>query len=535
MPSLFASVFLAVVLFAPAVICAPAQENRNATARPEIRGIVLEPGSNLPVVEAEVTLEVHGATRPRIMPSTPKSTVTAKTDATGSFVFRPDDFGYLSIQTKKDGYSVLRPMPGGPSSSQEITLSTMQPSRDVRLFLSRPCLITGVVVDEETGQPVANLRLGAVRATKGGGFTPFMDGEATTDAQGRFVVANLGPGEFAIEVVPQKFAKERVLSTFSENDVRVVDQDFEHTYWPGGRGEDAVSPVLLVSGANVDAGVLRVKKTAYYRVHARFPGWNCEAEESTSVIQQDGSGGALLANAACGQDVLITGFSPGAHRLMFGVRKPKGGSSAGASPDFVIGDENVEVIATLERPIVLEGAIVGAEGMKLPDLSRITVLLFPVSRHVLMMHGPVKADAAGKFRVETLAVEKHKLSVSGLGNGYYLKEIRYKGFPVAGDIIPLDSSAVTQSLTVVLDDKRAVITGVVVKGDKPVNRPRLILMRWPPPSGEAFPPTAVGTGDDQGKFQFGGLAPGEYRVVAYSSQNLADVTREVKQRALAAA
>jgi hypothetical protein len=32
-------------------------------------------------------------------------------------------------------------------------------------------------------------------------------------------------------------------------------------------------------------------------------------------------------------------------------------------------------------------------------------------------------------------------------------------------------------------------------------------------------PTATATGDDQGKFQFTGLAPGEYRMVALLSQD----------------
>jgi hypothetical protein len=49
-------------------------------------------------------------------------------------------------------------------------------------------------------------------------------------------------------------------------------------------------------------------------------------------------------------------------------------------------------------------------------------------------------------------------------------------------------------------------------------------------------PTATATGDEKGRFQFGGLAPGEYRLIALPPQRLQDPDVYDKiWRALAAA
>jgi hypothetical protein len=246
-----------------------------------------------------------------------------------------------------------------------------------------------------------------------------------------------------------------------------------------------------------------------------------------------------LGEAPCGRDVLLTGFPPAARRLLFALKTPQGDTTGGAAVRFSIGDENIEVTAPFERPMALDGSIVAADGAKLPDVSSVTLRLGPASHMMVMdLSAPVKADAGGKFRLQALPIEAQSLTVAGVGAGYYVKEIRYNGFPVPADNIPVNSSAQTQTLTVVLDDKPAVITGTVVDGGQPVSRPVVIFAKWPLPSGGVSQPPARGTGDDKGRFQFGGLAPGEYRVVAVTNQGLSATGAlylDMIQRALSAA
>jgi hypothetical protein len=124
--------------------------------------------------------------------------------------------------------------------------------------------------------------------------------------------------------------------------------------------------------------------------------------------------------------------------------------------------------------------------------------------------------------------------VSGVKAGYYVKEIRYNGIAEDGPV-PLDRSALAHSLTILLDDKPASVSGVVMEGDKPVNTPLVVLKKWPSPDGLGFS-VQTAAGDSQGKFQFSDLPPGEYRMVALRSMD-EYIFRgpDVLERALAAA
>ena len=518
---------------AAGLFCAPLQD------RPEIRGVVIEPATNQPVADAEITLDYHGPQQPRIMPSPPKSTVKANTDASGAFVFRPAEIGYFYIRARKDGYGEMSGMPHAPSSQQSVTLSAAQPVREVRLSLSRPGRIAGLVIDEETRKPIANVQLHA-RRMRQRGTSSFLTGKtASSQADGEFVVTDLAPGDYVIEVMPGKALADRVRSKFSDAELKAVEQDFEHSYWPGGRGPEDAIPVTLSPGATVNIGALPVKKTAYYRVRVHFPALNCGPGDTIGVSQfqriQSGEESAPLAVVSCHDELLVTGFAPGAWRLIFGLRRAQAEPERASVP-FVISDENIEIAASLERPVSIDGAFIAAEGSRAPDLSTVTVSWEGGGGRPYAE--PAKPDARGKFQLATSLSESRRLMVYRLGAGGYVKEIRYNGIPVKGDLIPLDKSALTQSLTIVVDDKPASIAGEVVKGRTPVSDALVIVATWPRPDPEGFSPSgfAHAKGDEKGKFQLGGLAPGEYRIVAFAIERLAseDPPIETILRALAA-
>ena len=133
---------------------------------------------------------------------------------------------------------------------------------------------------------------------------------------------------------------------------------------------------------------------------------------------------------------------------------------------------------------------------------------------------PVRVAADGKFRISGVPSLPAMVVPVGIGSGHYLKEVRYNGIVAANDLIPLEESAMTRFLTVVLDDKPAAVGGTVMDGDKPARQPYVVLKRWPPPDGQVFSTGfRTATGDGKGRFQFAGLPPGEYRMVALRSMD----------------
>jgi hypothetical protein len=67
---------------------------------------------------------------------------------------------------------------------------------------------------------------------------------------------------------------------------------------------------------------------------------------------------------------------------------------------------------------------------------------------------------------------------------------------------------------IVIDDKPGAIAGTVTDGDKPVSEAMVRLFPEAVQSGDFVGSVRV---DNQGRFQFNGLAPGEYRILALRS------------------
>ena len=531
---LFLSAFLAVGFTAP-------QQNAGSAPpqQPEIRGVVLEPGTNQPVVDAEIELSTQTPGPVKInggWKADPDR--KSRTDFSGAFRMTLDKPGPYRVEAKKPGYSAPT---DGPRNYQEVALTAESPLAEVKMYLSQPGRITGLVVDEETSKPIAKLHLTALRmSAMRGGLEPFGTAAVTGD-DGQFAVAGLAPGDYAVEIKAQGAQDKRVLARPPAEDA-AAGRDYEHTYWPGGHGADAALPVTVGSGATVHIGKLPVRKVPYYRVRVRIPPASCEAGETVHIGEsiQTGLGGAAmhpLNSAPCGKEVFVTGFAPGNYRLLMSIEKRAPENQGTASIPFTIVDRNIEVIAPLTKGVAIDGIFLAEDGTKLPDLANTKIGLDPMDHNVFSMDEGTPASPApdGTFRKEGVRLVEQMVRVTGLGPGNYVKEMRYNGAALKGDILTLGSGTMTHKLTIVIDDKPGTITGAVTSGDKPVSRPFVIGLKWPPETPRSPSGMAGARGDETGQFRIGGLVPGEYRLIAVRSNDPATWNRAAFERALAAA
>src|ERR1019366_4148493 len=149
-------------------------------------------------------------------------------------------------------------------------------------------------------------------------------------------------------------------------------------------------------------------------------------------------------------------------------------------------------------------------GTNLPDLTKTRISLHAMDHWAPSMDVgmPVSPAPDGKFRIEGVRLVEQMVYVTGLGPGNYVKEIRYNGAALKGDVMTLESGAMAHQLGIVIDDKPGAITGAVMNGDRPVSRPFVIARKWPPPSVPGPSGMAVARGDEAGQFRMGGLVPG---------------------------
>jgi hypothetical protein len=487
----------------------------------EIRGKVLEPGTDQPVAGAEVTVQTRpGGNGPRInggwqAASGPK----AIADASGAFRLALEKPGDYRVEAKLEGFSIAET--GSARNYAEITLSKEKPSAEARLYLSRPGRISGTVVDDLTRKPVAGVRVHAILKRVPFGFLPGAGPQATTGADGRFTVTDLAPGEYAIEVGPQADGAKRVRATFTEKEAEATPEDYEDTFWPGGHGPEAALPVTIASGAALDIGALPVKQVPYYNVRVRIPISRCQAGDKIGVGESIIDGGRMsihgLASVPCSKEILVAGFKAGSYRLTLDIASEDAGNDGSASVPFSIRDENISITAPLLPSVTVDGAIALAEGAKPPDYAKIKVGLNAVDRRATRLTGPVAPEPDGKFSLEGIRQLDHTISISGIAPSHYVKEIRYNGIRLPGSTVPVGDAAPARALTILLDDKPGSILGVVNKDGKPLPNANVIAVQPPVNADTMMTSPARGRTDANGRFQISGLRPGEYRVVALSS------------------
>jgi hypothetical protein len=148
---------------------------------------------------------------------------------------------------------------------------------------------------------------------------------------------------------------------------------------------------------------------------------------------------------------------------------------------FEVVDRNLEIKVSLVRGPDISGRLLVAEGAKAPPPGTAGVSMRTAEGPLQFGDEgqPVTPDAAGNFRFSAVPLARQRITVSGLGESYYVKEIRYNGIPLIDNIFATDGGSPAQSLDIVLDDKPAAITGAVTDGDKPVGKPYVVLVKWP--------------------------------------------------------
>jgi len=480
----------------------------------EIHGLVVEAGANTPVENAQVSVTPVGPNKEQVAKAT--------TDSRGVFRIPVEKPGAYYVRTVKDGYTddgktTIRTL---PSNQLQVTLDKDKPLADARLVLARTGELTGRVVDADTGKPMANFRVYPQGIEYVEGQIYHWGGPpAVTNSEGQFTVTGLRPGNYVAQIGPQTLARESFLDKFSEKDLEVVDQDYEESYWPGGGGEDMVLPAPLFAGGSASVGTVKARKVSYYRIHISLGGAGCLPGLEIGI--HAGSNGSRV---ECGKDYLLKNYQPGSYLFYF-TAVPKIGESNDDMARVVLPveviDKNLDLKVDFRRGADVDGRIVVADGASKPPLEKLRIrMMLTGDIQFAVEQKTVSPDSEGRFRLVNRPAARARITVLDLPPNFDVKEIRYNGSAISDNIVPINGYAMAHSVEIVVDDKPASITGAVVDGDKPVGQAHIVLVRWPVSREDVYLSAKNVDGDGEGRFQFAGLAPGEYRILAVAPENL---------------
>lgn len=498
----------------------------------EIRGTVIEGGPNHAIAGAEVTLATDIVTPEGIVTGR-KELAKVQTGAQGDFRFEPAEAGRYTVKVAKEGDGpggpVGGPFAGPPSDQATVTLTVARPSQEVHFTLVLPAELTGLLLDDATGEPLPQHRVYAFQTYFGNGWLRyFPGGSATTDDEGRFTLA-VRPGSYVISAIsptgPSTDPRERS-ELFTEEEAATVDLDDENTYWPGGVEDlQHAQPVAVASGGSASVGTVRIRKVPYYRVRVSVTNPECEPPATVTIGDYHGDGHFGWQRAdryPCGQPALLRYFRPGVYDIEADQGRGREGRRRGFTR-IVVDDENQDVEVTLQRGADVDVRFLTAEGAIPPPLTDVRLATRRVGGMPFGDEGPVSPDAEGRARIPNLAWGRQTLTFRGLPAGFYVKEIRYDGALLAGQILELNPGAAAHTLDVVIDDKPAALTGTVTDGRDPAGESVVFLTRWPASTEDPFLSTKRVTGDSDGRYQFTGLVPGDYRIFAVPSETASKV------------
>jgi hypothetical protein len=355
-----------------------------------------------------------------------------------------------------------------------------------------------------------------------------------TDAQGHFIQKELTAGRYGARIESKR---ERILQSFTEKDRDLIEEDYDRTTFPSGGEADVASLADIASGASIDLGNLLAKKISYYGVEVGFPPSLCDSAATAQVQQIDSSGGLSftgdLGEVPCGKDFLMRSLKPGEYTIQVWMKRSDG-TLRRASVSVTIRDHAPKVTLALRPNVDLDGRISVEKDAAPIALEQIRIQLQSYAMR-LRSEKETWADETGNFRMTDIQALGGSMQVVGVTKPFYIKSIQYNGVPLIPStpsmFLSLDANAAGHRLEILIDDKPASLFGKVKKGDQAVEQPYVVLLRWP----RFGQPIAI-SGDAAGEFQFDGLTPGEYRVLAVAEDDQENIhDPDVLARALAKA
>jgi hypothetical protein len=463
-----------------------------------IEGLIVREGTSPALRLANARLELEGSAG---------GALVTRSDDMGRFVFSGVPAGRYRLRVKKDGYIRQEyPRAAMDEPGLPITLSAGQALKDMVFQLEPATTILGVVHDEGYA-PVAGIEVRALKRV----YTPRGDraltllASALTDDLGRYRLYWVDPGEYFIAAMFPSAVDG------SAGPARIT---WAPTYYPGAVDLDGARSIRVESGRDVGGVDIKLTRQPLLTVTGitYSPARGPVPASVTLAAPEEGAGVARHAGMSSPQGTYsVPGVAPGTYI----IAATAGGETAAQRIRVVRDPLRNRIDLQLGPGVPVPGRVVNAAGspMALENL-RIRLSELDVSLPEPM---PQFVDSNHRFLFSAVQPGDYTLSVEGLPGDLYMKSaaagtvdvlakplsVNYRRLPVDLEIqIGLDGGRV-DGLVFDRNDRLFVGAQVVLA---PVAGSRSRLDRY-----------RTGVSDENGGFTLRGVAPGEYRLFAWSS------------------
>lgn len=470
-----------------------------------IEGIVSDAVSHEPLKKVQVVLNGPGFS------------LTAVTDAGGSFAFRELAAGQYWLSASKSGYNQGHSILSAEAASM-IVLTADEQRKDVEVSLTPAGTISGRVVNEE-GIPVRGCDVNAVelvieqeRRTLRG-----VAGGMVTKDRGEYRLTNLGPGRYYL------FARCHVElpaphPLLARGDLRTPHETYLPQFYGGGLDPSTSTKVALEAGVSLQDIDFRVSRVPAFTLRGSVSGSDPGALDAPVNIMLLPANRLMRnltsSNATAespGYKFQIQGVIPGSY-LVFSFSHHESGTFTA--------ERTVEVGASPPDPVELSlskgSEVKGSVQFDCddhPPLKNTQVFLAPLDAPSYVSQPRAIMDKDGAFTLTGAMPGRWRLTVSAEG---YPKSVSFGGQSVSpyGFQIGLGAGG---PLRITMGCKQAQVT--VSVDDAPAGRQVFALLFPEDPAILGAGVERVGSSLGTGRIEFGALPPGRYRVFATDAPN----------------
>jgi hypothetical protein len=346
--------------------------------------------------------------------------------------------------------------------------------------------ISGRVLDGE-GEPVAGLLVKAIRGDDAGG--------STTNDDGEFRIADLGPGKYLLLAWRSGPGARPEIRTDGTKEV-----SYGPTYYPGVADLAAAVAVEVKSGAEVTGLEIRLVAQPILHISGRVNG----PHTADTFV---GAGVAGTTRVAEDGTFTLWRVPPGSYSVAARVYGGKGGQSAPV--DVQVSDASVDdVVLQPMEPFPVDFRVEGWDGrqgsVKLQPMGR------PEGEQWMGAVG-----ASGEFQWSQCWPALYQVTIPELPANSYIKRVRLGAIEAPDGLLDLRGGEPHQPVTIELSTNAARVSGSVTDSNGPVPSALVALF----PTGKyANERRILGQADVDGKYYFGGLAPGKYAILALGAR-----------------
>jgi protocatechuate 3,4-dioxygenase beta subunit len=438
----------------------------------------------------------------------------ALTDLAGRF--RIDNVlpGTYTLFATAQGYVVDVPDASlGPPPANTVSVSDGQTVKDRALSLVPYGAISGRVLDEG-GEPIAAVAVEALTFSYSrSGRALRATRTAATNDRGEYRLFDLAPGRWYLEV--SKYTGTPSLPGHVHSSV--IEEGYAATFYPGVKQSSAAGAVEVPPAADLRQFDFSMRLTPVYHLRGKTLDTRTGQPAAGAAVQVyrcgDDRGGAFGAlKTGPSGDFDFKGLTPGCYWLaseLAGLPKLVAPTSRVTLADRDVDD----VVFRLEPAFSLRGVVLLEEGS--PDRMRAArVVLEPGAG--IAAGGAATIDADGTFTVPNLAPATYRVHVDRVP-GLYLKSVRLGDLDASSDF-HIDATPGAGPLTIVLRGDSGQLAGVA--SPAPTFLPLRITVA---PDGalaerldllHTFEPSEPG-----GAFHIAGLAPGDYKIFAWQTDD----------------